>query len=193
MKNFEQALTIIDKARVLGERRLENGTQLIGHIPHRGPQAYFHTVFPPLSSEGMEKIEQTIGTSLPEQYKEFLTHTNGLHLFGGEFSLDGLRRNYVRIGDEAVQPFDLHLTNTFERPKDAANDWVFIGGYRLDGSNLYIDKLTGKVYRSERRKATNRLNEWPDFWTMLVSEMERLAALFDERGRRIDPLKPKIS
>lgn len=188
--NFENLVSIIERWAGLGTRKLENGTYLVGHVPHVGPQAYLHIIFPPLDPEQITGIEQKIGTVLPDEYREFLLRVNGLHVFSTALAIYGMRRNYVRVGDEAIQPFDINIPNTIERPKDADEAWVIIGSYKQDGSNIYIDKTTGKVYRSERWKAKNRLNEWPDFWTMLTSEVQRLSTLFDELGRKIDQDAP---
>lgn len=187
MEKFKAILNVLERWKNCGEIQLSNETRMIGHLAEQGRLAYLHTIFSPLGEAGIATIENRIGTSLPEQYRQFLRLSNGLHLFR-VLTLDGLRGNYARAGDESIQPFDLDTANTHERPQDAEDDWIFIGGYGRDGSTLYIDKTHGNVYRCENGKATHRLTVWPDFWSMLTSETERLASLFDDKGELIDKL-----
>ena len=179
----------MERAKILGERQLPNGTRLIGHVPHVAPEAWLHEIFPPLDKGGIDKLEAGLKMSIPTDYKEFLSVANGLMLFSCRLSLDGLRTSYVRTGDEAIQPFSLLTPNTFERPKDALPSYLFIGGYGQDGSRLYIDGETSKVFRAARRTSTP-LNEWKNFEEMLVTETIRIALLFDDKGKRINPNEP---
>lgn len=179
-----------ESARNLGSDILQDGTELIGRTPHVAPDARFHLVFPGLDSEQIEKIEHELGRHVPITYRQFLTRHNGLILYAGAISFYGFRRSYERRGDEAWQPFSIKTPNVDERPKDAEPSYFFIGSYKNDGSKLYIDDDTEKVYRSERWKSKNRLNEWTDFPTMLESEMERLSKLFNAEGEKNDPSKP---
>jgi hypothetical protein len=81
--------------------------------------------------------------------------------------------------------------NTIERPKDAADAFFFIGGYSWDGSHLYIDSQTLKVFRS-KRKTAEPLNEWRTFEDMLVEEAIRIALLYHDNGHRIDIHSPTV-
>ena len=185
---FAEILSIIEKAKSLGFRVLENGTQLVGAVPHVAPEAYIHKVFAPLSENQILYLEGAVlKRSIPASYKELLAHCNGLSLFSGSLSLDGYRKSYTRHGDEVWQPFAIETPNLIERPADAERDAFFVGGYKADGSVLYI--LEGKAYRSPRRSA-KPLNEWNNFWEMLLSETRRLAELFDETGRKTNPNLP---
>lgn len=189
MQAFQKILTILERAKCLGERILPNGTRLIGHVPHVAPEAWLHTIFPPLDISGIQKLEAEIKISIPADYKKFLMATNGLKIFSDRLSLDGLRMSYVRTGDEARQPYSLVTPNTFERPKDALSSYLYIGGYSQDGSHLYIDGETLKVFRAARRTSAP-LNEWKNFGEMLVTETIRIALLFDEKGKLINPKEP---
>lgn len=187
---FSDILSILESFSHLGEKKYSDGAKQIGYIPHKAPLAYLHVLFRPLTIEDIYRIEDVLHCSLPDQYKEFLFLTNGINLFSDSLSLDGLRTSYDRTGNGKIEPYDIQTPNIEERPKDAKNSFVFIGGYNFDGSHLYIDTNTGKVFRCERWHSLHILNEWKDFWTMLSSEVERLNKLFDKDGRRIDPQKP---
>jgi hypothetical protein len=107
-------------------------------------------------------------------------------MFFRTFALYGLRKDFTRVGDEARQPFDIRTPNTFERPKDADRNILIIGGYSKDGSKILLDVNDGKIFRCERYHAKKILNEWPDLWTMLDEESNRLSKLFNEKGILID-------
>jgi hypothetical protein len=186
MDYFDRVLEIMERATHLGVRLLENGTRLIGHVPHVAPEAWLHVVFPPLSARHVKQVEKDIGNTLPDSFASFLMRSNGLSLFSSRLSIDGLRWSYARSGDAAWQPFDIITPNILERPRHSKNSFIFIGGYGSDGSLLYIDNSTFKVYRCSNRSA-KPLNDWPNFETMLEEEAKRLSLLFDERGHRIDP------
>ncbi|MDH0863811.1 hypothetical protein [Mitsuaria sp. GD03876] len=123
-------------------------------------------------------------------FREFLAHTNEVNLFSGHLAIYGLRATYDRTGDAAWQPFALEAPNVQERPRGAKDSYFFIGGYFDDGSRLALDCETLKVIRLPQRKAAPVLNEWPDFWSMLLSEAQRLSLLFDEKGRLRDESMP---
>ncbi len=182
----ERAFRVIAEAKHLGSRRLDNGTELIGHVPHVAPQAWLHIIFAPLDHMQIQQVERDIGRKLPMEFREFLQKSNGLSLFSGALSLYGWRSNFNRSEDQAWQPFSIRTPNVSERPSDAHDSLVFIGGYRADGSRLYIDPRDSLVHRCSRDSA-KPLTTWQDFDTMLASEVERLAAMFDQTGKKVDP------
>lgn len=190
MKYLDEVFTILHKARLFGTQTLENGTELIGYLPHIGPKAWLHHIFAPLNDEGIQQIEHVIHKKLPPAMEGFYRHTNGLIIFSTSLSIDGLRISHERIGDAARQPFAVEVPNIHERPRDAKDSFIFIGGYDYDGSNLYIDIETGITYRSDRYRSLDILNQWPSFEDMLLSEVRRLETLFDNNGREIDPDRP---
>lgn len=194
-KVFEQIVSIIMRSESLGLEKLGNGALLIGRVPHVAPFARLHLLFKGLDEEKIKLMEHEIGRKIPTQFKDFLSLSNGMSIFSGSLSLYGYRNGYSREGDDSWQPFNFVSANTYEHPVDAYPHWIVIGGYQEDGSILYIDDSTGKVYRSERKYASNRLNEWPDFWTMILSEVKRIGELFDENGKIKDtnvPTHPEI-
>lgn len=175
---------VLDRAREAGLRTLSDGTELVGHVPHVGRDAWLHVIFAGLSDEDLIELESQAGRALNEQHKRIMRAHNGLILFSTAIYLYGLRRSNARTGDAARQPFGIRVPNRSERPRDTPEDWVFIGGYSTDGSQLCVDTVTSRVYRCARDSAVP-LNEWLDVVTMLNEEVGRLALLFDERGVRV--------
>lgn len=186
MQELDTIIRMTERWCHLGERTLDNGTRLIGHVPHVAPEAYFHLIFAPITMAHINELQAKIGRSLPQDIVDFLLRVNGISLFSGSIFINGWRKNYVRQGDDAWPPFDMATRNTFERPKDAEDSYVFVGGYRQDGSLLYIDKASGCVYRCTR-ESSEPLNRWDTFAEMLLPEAERLSHLFDSEGRKLDP------
>jgi hypothetical protein len=180
---------LIESANSFGHRFADNGAELIGHVPHVAPEAWFHLLFPPLVDAQIDALQAALPVAIPEVFQQFLMMTNGCHLFSDSISIDGLRQDYSRTGDTVWQPYNIITPNTIERPEDAGANELFIGGYNWDGSRLYIDVDTLKVHRCEADSA-KPLNTWGGFWAMLVSEVQRMSLLFDSKGRQIDPDLP---
>jgi hypothetical protein len=176
---------ILERAKGLGIKTLPEGTELLGHVPHVGPDAWLHVLYARLSEADLDELAARTGRRLPEQYRQLLRETNGLSLFSGALYISGLRRSYERKGDAVWQPFAIEEANVLERPADAKPDYVFIGGYKADGSRLFMAPDRPDVFRCERDSAVP-LNKWKDLPHFLVSEAKRLATHFDESGRRID-------
>ena len=182
---------IVNEARVLSERVLEDRTRLIGRTPHVGREAWLHIVFRGLKEEEIQTLEAQLALRLPDEVRTFLAQQNGLSVFSDAMSLDGLRTSYVRAGDAAYQPYSIVPPNIDERPAFAPDSAFFLGGYSSDGSLLYIDQaLAGRVFRCARDSG-EILNEWTTLSEMLDNEVRRLAALFDMHGRRLDPDRPR--
>jgi len=179
-------LNLLDDYKVFGEKRLENGTYLIGKAPHIAPNAWLHSIYSGLDINELNDLEKILDKPIPKSYKSFLEKSNGLKIFNTTFCLYGLRRNYNRSIDNVWQPFDIRTPNITERPKNAANNFFFIGGYNWDGSLLYIDNHTDKVHLCHRDDA-NSIYEWNSFDNMLESEILRIITLFDGQGKKVNP------
>ncbi|WP_295711585.1 SMI1/KNR4 family protein [Mucilaginibacter sp.] len=179
-------LKFLDSYRLFGEKRLENGTYLIGKAPHIAPNAWLHSIYSGLNLNEIKELENILGKLIPEGYRSFLEKSNGLKIFNTTFCLDGLRRSSSRGLDDVWQPFDIRTPNISERPKNALDYFFFIGGYDWDGSLLYIDTHTEKIHLCNRDNADS-LYEWNDFERMLESEILRIINLFDSQGKEIDP------
>lgn len=179
-----RSLDLLLDYQYLGKEELPNGTLLIGKAPHIAPMAWLHSIYAPLKLTEIEQLEEDCKHTISDDYKDFLLTTNGLAVFNTTFSLYGKRDNYIRNVENAWQPFDIVTPNTFERPKNAKHNFIIIGSYSYDGSKLYIDNVSGKVYLCDRYDATP-LYEWSNFETMLASEIARLCTLFDEEGKKL--------
>jgi SMI1 / KNR4 family (SUKH-1) len=183
MRRFKE---LIYKFQDLGvERSISNGAILIGKAPHIAPEAWLNSLYQPLDITDVKVLETELGTDIPIDYKNFLLNvSNGLNILVGTFYLDGLRRNYKRTVDESRQPFSIITTNIEERPDNAKDNHFFIGGYKWDGSCIYIDKKTNLVHYCDRDDVTS-LFQWESFEEMLISELDRIYLLFDNNGVKI--------
>jgi hypothetical protein len=186
---LDRVMQVIDSYRHLGERALPNGTRLVGHVPHVAPEAWLHSVFAPLRTDDVREVEWLLGRPIPAVFATFLSRSNGIRLFSDSLSIDGLRRSFIRVGDEARQPYSIMTTNRDERPRYSKHSYLYIGGYSYDGSLLYIDETDMRVYRC-RKKSAKPLNSWASFEEMLESEANRLSDLFDRNGRLLNPNQP---
>src|SRR5262245_35891125 len=134
MDYLDRVFGLLEASSDLGVRVLDNGTRLIGHVPHVAPEAWLHIIFAPLSLTQVAQVEHEIATSLPEPFGDFLRRSNGLSLFSDSLSIHGLRSSYARSGDAVWQPFSIVTPNVPERPRSAGPSLVFVGSYASDGS-----------------------------------------------------------
>lgn len=189
MKNkYSHIIDFLSKWKNGGMRELESGTKLICHVPHVAPEAWFHIIYSNLSTEEVLKISSALPYGLPSEFEDFLTEANGLNIFSDSLSIWGLRKSYMRIGDESIQPYDLLAMNR-ERPESCPESWVFFGGYSWDGSRVLFDTSdntdSSKVYLCARDSA-QILKQWTSFREWIVSEIDRLSKLYDSNGIEYD-------
>ncbi len=180
-----------------GIKELENGTEMICHVPHIGPEAWLHVLYVGLSEDEIIELQNKLAIQIPYVYKNYLKKFNGLNVFSDSISLWGFRRSFTRTGKNSIQPYDIVSLNS-ERPKGTPNTWLFFGGYSWDGTRLFFDLEQGedtiKVYRCARRKC-EILQEWESFEEWLLVEIKRLSQLYNENGIKIDkslPTSPSI-
>jgi len=187
MNYFKEVEKELFKFKNLGEEISQNGTLLIGKALHIAPLAWLHAIYRTLNDEDIIQIETELNTVLPSTFKFFLqNYSNGLGIFVSKFYLYGLRKQLGRSIEASRQPFSLDIPNVDERPANAKPNHFFIGGYKWDGSKLYIDKNTNKVHYCDRWDVTS-LYQWKSFEEMIVSEVKRICNLFDENGIIKDP------
>jgi len=170
----------------LGHRALQNGTRLIGHVPHVGSEAYLFELYAPLVPDDITALERELGQPLPKPLREFYAFHNGLNVFSDALSIDGRRTSYVRKGDAAVQPYSITIPNVEERPRRAQAGDVIFGGYSFDGSQLFFRRDDETVHVARRGTAVP-YGSWPSFDDMLDSELRRLRGHYDEAGKKRDP------
>lgn len=173
---------ITNQARALGERKLDNGTELIGHAPHVAPEAWLHLLFAPLGDAEIEDLERSLLFPLPADYAEFLKIHNGPSLFLGDVWLGGRRTSYARTGDAARQPFSLVSTNQ-EYGITAASKEMVIGGEERISATIRMSFKDGKV-RKYKPRGWRPTRVWDSLEDMVASEAVRLATCFDALGRR---------
>lgn len=190
--DFEEIYGLLRKWILKGQRTLPNGTQILCPVPHVAPQAWLHEIYAGLSESEISEYEEKFPFPFPSAYREFLHYANGINVFSDSFRICGLRTSYCRIGDEAIQPYDLLLSNQ-QRPRGCPDEWFFFGSYRWDGTRLFFDLSylanQNKVYRSAM-KTPDIIQEWPDFWGFIKSEIKRLELLYDENGVKFDKNAP---
>jgi len=169
-----------------GVKKASNGATLICHVPHVAPQAWLHTIYAGLTDKNMDVLQENIGGILPKDYVDLLKCTNGINIFSDSLSIWGMCTSNARRGDEAIQPYDLVSLNE-EKIGRIPDTWLAFGSYSWDGSTMIYDfsKSKCKVFRCECDSITI-LQEWPDLWTWLDSEIERLSLLFDKNGIEYD-------
>lgn len=188
---IEVVLRVAGTAEPLGGRVLSDGTRLIGAIPHVGPDAWLHALFPGLREPELRQLEESLGGPLPCELREFYRRFNGLSLFNDALSIFGLRQKLGRTGDAAWQPFSILTPNGPERPPDSPPGLTFIGGYGWDGSLVFIGPSDKRVVRCLKTSSTP-LNQWANLGEFLSHEAARLAVHFDDRGRQIQPTSPTV-
>jgi hypothetical protein len=185
MKDIRNTIDqLVEKYKIGGITTLTDGALLVCKAPYVAPMAWVHSFYKGLAQNEIEELEVKLGTSIPDQYKDFLRLYNGFSLFNSALELYGLRRNYKRDVESIHQVFDICTRNVDERLDDAGNNVFFIGRYFYDGSLLYIDKDTGNVHRCNRETVSS-LNTWNSFDDALSSEIVRLLSLHDEKGKEI--------
>lgn len=189
MEFINQLLDEIKKYSPLGEKKLNDGTQLIGHAPHIAPQAWLHVIHPGLSLKNIELLEKNLDVAFPESLKYFYKCCNGIEFFITTISIYGFRENFRRDLSNAWQPFDIQTVNLEERPTCLSKEYLIIGGYDWDGSYIVINLLSGVINRIDQYDC-RVLNEWEGFNNMIYQEFMRLTNIFDENGKQIDESFP---
>ncbi|NIE63551.1 SMI1/KNR4 family protein [Burkholderia sp. Ax-1719] len=169
----------------LGVESVNDGVALYGKAPFVGPKAFLHTIYPPLSSEGIVVLESEIGVRLPGQLVDFYRECNGLHYFVDTLTFYGLRSKAGRNSAAFYQPYDLKTPNVEERIRGAQDEIIFFAWYDWDGSFVYTKTSDSKIYFC-RNDSTTPLKEWPSLRDFIADESERISKLFDEKGQPID-------
>lgn len=178
---------LIYKFSNLGLDSSSDGARMIGKAPFKGSEAWINIIYPKVITEEISLLEKELNSTIPKDYKYFLmNYSNGGNFLSSTLSLDGLRRRLTRDPKaNSRQPFSIITPNVYERPENAKENYFFIGGYKWDGSLLYIDKDTNIVHCGSPDDATSKV-QWSSFEEMLLSELKRLYTFFDDEGRELD-------
>lgn len=192
-QDWVEVRSILDRWHEQGSRVLNNGAELICHVPHVAPEAWFHTLYAPLTEADIKLLEADLGVQLPLHLSSLYCRTNGLKAFSDELAVYGLRRNYIRTGDDARQPYEVREPNTyFSLPGWQRGQCLVVGSYREDASPVLYPNRSGSEIARVDRGTGEVLARWPSLWVWLRKELERLATLYDERGRRIAEMHPGV-
>jgi hypothetical protein len=192
MNYLEEIKQILWLNNNLGFKDYGKGAILIGHVPHVAQFAYMHRLYLPLTEDELKQLELSLNQVIPKMFKDFLRETNGISIFSDSLNIYGMRKSTEGATENKLQPFSILTPNIIERLKDADPEFLFIGGYSKDGSKLYIDERTGKVFHCERYFSKQIRNEWVDFETMLLQETRRISTLFDKNGKKYPPVERKV-
>lgn len=191
IQSITEAVMLMNRWQKRTDRVLPNGTRLICHVPHVAPEAWFHELYAGLDTEKLDEYEKKFPFAFPKVYKELLKRFNGLNAFSDSLSVFGYRFTYDRVGDAAIQPYDLFNANT-PRSSRIPGSWLFLGGYSWDGSGVFWDAQKDDAVHRVERDSTKILNTWDSLDSWLLSEVERLSVLYDENGVKLDPKQPTI-
>jgi len=189
MIDFKILVGYLNKFKSCGYEQSDNGAILIGRAPHIAPKAWLNVLFPPLDEKEIKILEEKIKIIIPESFRQFLLFSNGASFFSTTLNIYGSRQNFKRSYKNVWQPFDIVVPNTIERIHDAKDNYLFIGSYDWDGSLLYINNETKKVYRCTK-DSVRALNEWGSLLEMLDSEISRLIATHNDQGMPLDETLP---
>lgn len=116
---------------------MENRTRLYGHTPRVAPKAYEAIIYPELNEDEIIEFSNRLGSSLPEQYHEFLLTMNGVSLHIGKVRLFG----YIPI--KRLFPVHPHYypSNLVPVSKTLSTSERFCIGWIQEGNrNVYIHK-----------------------------------------------------
>jgi hypothetical protein len=186
MSSFFEIYEILMKWSRKSYEKLEDGTELICHVPHVAPEAWFHKFYCRLKENELIEFQKQFPVEFPLSLKAFLHWHNGINFFSDSMSVWGWRDPYYNPAK--YQPYDLLSLNR-ERPKNCKDSWLYFGGYSWDGTRVFFDTeenlIGNKVYRAARR-STEILNVWDSFEAWLHSEVIRLSELYDEHGVKQD-------
>lgn len=177
---FNNILQYFDKYKILGSVISVNNTKLIAKAPHIGEEAWLHELYVGLTVTELKSLEEELGTSLPNDFKSFLSISNGLAFFITTLSIYGVRRTNSR-DYEIREPFSIISKNKNEKPISLSQNQVLIGSYYGDSSKLVLDTLSGKVLRYDK-SYTNIRNTWDSFQKFINVELPRIDACFDSKG-----------
>lgn len=140
-----------------------------------------HKKYAPINEIQIQQMEQDLQrisrVVFPDWYRSFLQYANGLSLYYGAISLYGLQK-VDRSNPEWESPSSLYLEN-LSRHKHVPKEWLFIGCYCYDGTEIVIDtnKEESDIFclYNETDKV---ICSWKNFDEFLFTETKRLELLY---------------
>lgn len=174
---------ILNKAlpyKNLGHKILSDGTELFGNDKQIAPQAWLHQIYPPLTDVEIEEMEKMIGNELPDSIRNFYKEMNGFSVFVKKLTIDGLRKNFSRSIEASWQPFSIETVNKKERPKNAKEEYIFIGSYSETGNLIYIDAKNGKLSICKVNNA-NPIITYENLFNFLLEELSDIFEKYNSK------------
>lgn len=154
-------------------------------VPWVAPEAYLNIVFKGTVPALLDPVARK--WQFPMTVVDVLQQHNGAMLFSGALNLYGVvepGRLLNRQDRFSLPPFNIERENNTWRVDPRR--LLVIGGYKLDGSRVCVDRSDSHVYVFKKGQQTPTAT-WRCVEDWLIDEVDRLAALFDEEGKRIGP------
>jgi hypothetical protein len=154
------------------------------NVPSVAPLAYLHIIFKPVPDP--VRSERTQALQIPRSLADFYRAQNGAILFSGSMSIYGLHQPGQLIERDDVfriLAFNIEDHNS-EPPRPSL---LCCGGYSVDGSSVWIDRIDGIIYRYMQHLRAP-CNTWRSLEEWIGHEISRLSALFDRRGTNLSDL-----
>src|SRR5215469_5528039 len=160
----------------LASVRLENGSELLGHVPHVAELAYFHRIPAALPNDRLAEKLSRFRTKIPADLICLYRRANGLSLFNDTLSVLGFRENHQRSDFLAAsaQPYSVDRSDRYERARGLQHSDVIVGVYGPDVHYL-VSGSSDQVFLCPRNDGTHVIERWVDFRTMLTDLVQRLA------------------
>ena len=192
MDKYKEIEELLMKYSHLGYKEVEyedgTGAKLIGEAPFYGNNLPLNIIYTPISIIDIDKIEDLIGIKMPPSLQKFLnTFSNGLTFMLRAFQIYG-KKHILSRKCFRWQPMDFMMSNVYERLKNAPKDAIFIGYYGYDASRVFMTS-DETVHYCARWDATT-LHTWSSLEEFLISEIERIYELYNDKGERIVPGYP---
>lgn len=170
--NLKEKITVsVESWKKAGFKETKNGTILIAIDKEISNNFWVHQLYPPLSNDQVNLLENELNHKFPDVYREFLNHYNGIFLFGGHLYIYG--RSFLEKGmsheEEMFQPYDLIEENE-DPPFNIPSHLFYFGG---SPEAIYVIDDEEKIFKLKRGSG-KKLFEWINFESWLYSELDRL-------------------
>jgi hypothetical protein len=159
-----------------------DGTLQLGHTPWVAPEAYAVRLYVPAKKAWIRGFRERAGRKIPPAYAELLLAINGggvcgLELYGLAPSMQG---SAPRLDRTRLQPLDLTLANADWVREYATDRSHFHFGSREWSSNEIVGYFWSDTALRAVRRSGEVVGEWNDLAALLVDELPRAVARFDE-------------
>jgi hypothetical protein len=152
------------------------------HVPWRAPEAYLNIVYKPADRKVLSAVAAKL--RIPDPWRQFLAQNNGARLFSAYLYIDGVVRPGTLLNRRdhwSLPTLNIEESNLSADPLELRR-YLIVASYGFDGSPVCIDRNDTSVqvfHRGEPRAYASWTS--PQLW--LHSEISRLAALFDSKGK----------